>query len=98
MFIANIGFLVYLYISNNETRIIPYEIIFLIFYYYRFILPICIIILLFYNLYERKLYKQINSKAQNIVTKISYTVVVFIVLEFVLFIFTVAYIAHGLDM
>ena len=98
MFLTNIGFLVYIYLSNKKEPIVPYEIIFLMFNYYRFAVPIVVLILLIYIFYERKEYKKTNSKTQNILTSLSYLFLFFILLSFVLTILFVAIIAHGLDM
>ena len=98
VFLANIGFFIYLYFLNNEIPIAPDDILFLVFYYYRFVTPICIIIILIYIFYEHKIYKLINSKLQNIVTMINILLLIFILLLFVLCIIFIAYIAQGLDM
>lgn len=98
MLLANIGFLFYVYIANKEAPIVTYEIIFLIFNYYRYVAPICIIILLFFIFQERKQYTVINSKTQNAVTKINLILLLLIFLSFILFIVIIAYIAHGIDM
>ena len=97
MFLTNIGFLFYVYLANKETSIVVYEIIFLVFNYYRFVAPICIIILLFFIFQERKQYTVINSKTQKTVTTINLILLLLILLSFILFIVIVAYIAHGID-
>jgi hypothetical protein len=98
MLLANLGFLFYVYIANKEAPIVLYEIIFLIFNYYRFVAPLCIIILLFFIFQERKQFTVINSKTQKTVTIINLILLLIILLSFILFIVIVAYIAHGIDM
>ena len=97
MFFANIGFIIYIYFSDKEEPIIPYELVFLSFNYYRFIIPICFILILVHIFQERGL-KLSNSKMQKVITNINYSFLILILLSFVLCIAFVAIIAHGLDM
>ena len=75
MFIANIGFPIYVYNASLEyENFQPTEIIFLVGNYYLFVIPICVIFLLYFLIIDRKTkLNSKNSKTQIIITAISLT-------------------------
>ncbi len=97
---SNIGFLIYAYnVINEYKNFQKTEIIFLIGNYYIYVIPICLILLLYFLFSERK--KKLlnkNSKIQLIITIASIIIFLFVILAFILFILVTLYIITGLDM
>ena len=97
MFLANIGFIIYFLSNIAYVGQLFFEFMYRASVYYKFVIPACIIILIYYLLSEKK-EKCINSKVQKNITAINLTVFFIVILNYVIIFLFAAYFACGLDM
>ncbi|MBR6127982.1 hypothetical protein IKQ21_09890 [bacterium] len=96
MFFANIGFIIYFLSNIAYVGQLLIEFMYRASVYYKFAIPTCIIILMYYLLSEKK-DKRINSKVQKTITTVNFSVFFLVIINYVIIFLFVAYFAHGLD-
>ena len=98
MFFTNIGFLLFFLHSITYTDSAFSELVYKTCTYYKFILPFCIYLLLYYFLSERKIKPNIiNSNLQKIITKSNLIILALIMLCYIITLFLIITMVHNMD-